>query len=120
MVLFCTVSSGQDKWDLRKIVEYAMTNNINVRQAAVQAEISQLLYKQSKLALYPNAAFNANTGFNNGRNQDPTSFNLITQSYTSAGMQLQTSIDIFNWYSKKIPSLPISGSWKLPGLILKN
>jgi outer membrane protein len=111
MVVFCTFSTAQEKWDLRKIVEFAMTNNITVRQAEVQAEVSQLVYKQSKLALYPNASLNGNTGFNNGRNQDPTSFNLITQSYTSAGLQLQTSIDIFNWYSKKNSIL--ANQWEL-------
>ncbi len=92
---------AQEKWDLRKIVDYAMANNITVKQADVQAGISQLVYKQSKLGLYPSATFSGNSSYNSGRNQDPTSFNLITQSYLSAGMQLQTSVDIFNWYSKK-------------------
>ena len=114
--LLCIIISSatiqaQEKWDLRKIVDYAMANNITVRQAAVQTDISQLLYKQSKLALYPNASFSGNTAFNNGRNQDPTSFNLITQSYLSAGLQLQTSIDIFNWYSKKNSIL--ANQWEL-------
>ena len=96
-----TEVNAQEKWDLRRIVDYAMANNITVKQAEVQAGISQVNYKQSKLGVYPNASFNGNSGYNSGRNQDPTSFNLITQSYLSAGMQLQTSVDIFNWYSKK-------------------
>ncbi|MEO6721139.1 MAG: TolC family protein [Ferruginibacter sp.] len=111
IMMSVTTAKAQEKWDLRKIVEYAMANNITVRQAAVQTDISQLLYKQSKLSLYPNASFSGNTAFNNGRNQDPTSFNLITQSYLSAGMQLQTSVDIFNWYSKKNSIL--ANQWEL-------
>ena len=39
--------------------------------------------------------------YGNGRNQDPTTFSLITQSYLSANMQLQSSADIFNWFSKR-------------------
>ena len=104
-VFFYTTLFCQEKWDLRKIVDYAMANNITVKQADVQASISGLLYNQSRLSLYPAANFSGNTGFNNGRNQDPTSFNLITQSYVSAGMQLQTSVDIFNWFSKKNTAL---------------
>ena len=100
-VIFSITGFCQQKWDLRKIVDYAVANNINIKQAEVQAAISGLLYNQSKLSLYPNASFNGNTSFNNGRNQDPTSFNLITQSYFNAGLQLQTSVDIFNWFSKQ-------------------
>ena len=101
VLVLCNTVTAQEKWDLRKIVDYAMVNNITVKQAAVQVSISGLLYKQSKLSLYPNANFSGNTAYNNGRNQDPTSFNLITQSYVSSGFQLQTSIEIFNWFSKK-------------------
>ncbi|MEO6731575.1 MAG: TolC family protein [Ferruginibacter sp.] len=101
LVIFCNTVSAQEKWDLRKIVDHATANNIAVKQAEVQASISGLIYDQGRLSRYPSVNFNGNTSFNNGRNQDPTSFNLITQSYASAGMQLQTSADIFNWFSKK-------------------
>ena len=101
VVFFSTAAFCQQKWDLRKIVEYAVANNITVKQAEVQSAISGLIYKQSKLSQYPTATFNGNTSVNSGRNQDPTSFNLITKSYFSAGMQLQTSVEIFNWFSKQ-------------------
>ena len=100
--VFSAVSSFcQEKWDLRKVVDYAVANNITIKQADVQASISGLQFKQSKLGLYPNANFTASTSLNSGRNQDPTSFALITQSYLNAGLQLQTSVDIFNWFSKR-------------------
>mgnify|MGYP000099485999 CR=1 FL=1 len=100
--VFSAVSSFcQDKWDLRKVVDYAVANNITIKQADIQASISGLQFKQSKLGLYPNGNFTASTSFNSGRNQDPTSFALITQSYLNAGLQLQTSVDIFNWFSKR-------------------
>ncbi|MEP7144385.1 MAG: TolC family protein [Ferruginibacter sp.] len=101
VIILCNTVNAQEKWDLRKIVDYAMVNNITVKQADVQASISGLTYKQSKLGQFPNASFDGSTSFNNGRNQSPTSFGLVTQSYLSAGLQLQTSVDIFNWFSKK-------------------
>jgi outer membrane protein len=97
----CNTIAAQEKWDLRKIVDYAVANNIGIKQADIQSAVSGLVYKQSKLRQYPNATFNGSTSFNSGRNQDPTSFNLITQSYLNAGLQLQTSADIFNWFSKR-------------------
>lgn len=92
---------AQQKWNLKTIVEYAMANNINVRQSEVQAKISGLTYNQSKLSTIPNANFNGSTSLNSGSNQDPTSFGRITRTYLSAGMQLQSSVDIFNFYSKR-------------------
>ena len=100
IIAFCNSINAQEKWDLRKIVDYAVANNITVKQLEVQSAISGLNYKQSKLSLYPNANFSGSTSFNSGRNQD-ASFNLVTQSYLGASLQLQTSAEIFNWFSKR-------------------
>jgi outer membrane protein len=39
---------AQDKWDLRRAVDYALTNNISVKQQDVQARLERLTYNQSK------------------------------------------------------------------------
>jgi outer membrane protein len=102
IILFTSVNSfAQQKWDLKKIVEYAMTNNINAKINDVQAKQAAISYAQSKLAQYPNASFSANAGINSGNNQDPTTFSRITQTFFTSGMQLQTSADIFNFYAKR-------------------
>jgi outer membrane protein len=100
IIALCNSINAQEKWDLRKIVDYAIANNITVKQLEVQSAISGLNYKQSKLSLYPNANFSGSSSFNSGRNQD-ASFNLVTQSYVGASLQLQTSAEIFNWFSKR-------------------
>ncbi len=92
---------AQEKWNLIKCVEYAMANNITIRQIDLQSKTAELDLNQSKLGQLPNFSFNGGPAFNSGRNQDPTSFSLITQSYVSASMQLQSSADIFNWFSKR-------------------
>lgn len=78
-----------------------MDNNLTVKQTAIQEKFSELTLKQSKLSQYPNLNFTNSSSFNSGRNQNPTSFSLTTQSYFSDNMQLQTSGDIFNFFSKK-------------------
>ncbi|MEO7394948.1 MAG: TolC family protein, partial [Chitinophagaceae bacterium] len=90
-----------DKWDLRKCVEYAMENNISVRQADLQIRFAELEYSQSKLSQYPNANFSTNLGYSAGRNQDPTTFSLITTGYVFNNYSLQASVDLFNWFTKK-------------------
>ena len=107
--------SAQEKWNLKTIVEYAMANNIGVRQSEVEAKITALTYQQSKLSVYPNASFSGNTSINNGNNQDPVTFTRINETYLTSGMQLQTSADIFNFYSKR--NLIAANEWELKAAI---
>ncbi|MBK7882921.1 MAG: TolC family protein [Chitinophagaceae bacterium] len=91
----------QDKWNLKRCVEYAMANNISIKQTGLQATLAELQYKQSKLSQYPDFLFGASGSFNSGRQQNPTSFELVTQNNIIATTQLQSSVDIFNWYRKR-------------------
>lgn len=102
---------AQKKWDLKSCVEHAMLNNISVKQTDIQSKISELTLKQSKLSLFPNANLATNGAFNSGNNQDPTTFTRVTQNYYSAGMQMQSSADIFNFFSKR--NTIASNEWEL-------
>jgi outer membrane protein len=101
LLVFTGTIKAQEKWGLLKCIEHAMANNISVKQVDLQSKIAELTLKQSKYGQLPNLNFNGGPSYNNGRNQDPTTFTLITQSYLSANMQLQSSADIFNWFSKR-------------------
>jgi outer membrane protein len=92
---------AQDKWDLRKCVDYAVEHNISVKQADLQTRFSELVLKQTKLSQYPSLGFNGNLGLSSGRNQNPTTFGLITTSYWSNSYALQTGVELFNWFNKK-------------------
>lgn len=98
---FTIAAFPQEKWDLRKCVDYALANNITVKQADLQIEFAKLDLQQSKLSQYPSANFSGNFGYSSGRNQDPTSFGLITTGYLSNGYSLQSSVDLFSWFTKK-------------------
>lgn len=101
-ILFISGSANaQEKWTLLKCVEYAMTNNISIKQTDLQSKTAGLQLKQSKLGQLPNLNFSGGPSYNSGRNQDPVSYSLITQSYLSANMQIQSSAQIFNWFSKR-------------------
>jgi outer membrane protein len=87
-----------EKWDLRKCVEYAMKNNISVKQADVQARISALQLRQAKLARYPNVSMSSGlVGVALGRSIDQTtnvysSNNSLYQNASASG-----SINVYNW-----------------------
>lgn len=97
IVLLPTVLFAQEKWDLRRCVDYATKNNISVKQADVQARLSALQLQQAKLNRYPTASFSANVGGQFGRSIDPTSNQFITQNFFFNQYQLQGGALIFNW-----------------------
>jgi outer membrane protein len=98
---FTTKSTAQQKWNLQTIVDYAMANNINVKLSDVQAKVAAINYRQSKLSQYPNLNFTVNSAVNSGNQQDPVNFGRINQTQLANSFQLQTSADIFNFYSKR-------------------
>ncbi|HUR11831.1 MAG TPA: TolC family protein [Flavitalea sp.] len=100
-MFLATVASAQEKWDLRRSVEYALQNNISVKQSDVQSRISELTLKQSRLSQFPTLNLGGNVGYSSGRNQDPTTFSLITTGYLSSGFSLQSGVDLFNWFSRR-------------------
>ena len=104
-LIFClftfTTSFAQQKWDLRKCVEYAMENNISVRQADVQSRIAALTYEQSKLSQYPSVNLQNSAGYQFGRSIDPSTNQFTNDKILFANHSLNVNLDLFNWFSKK-------------------
>lgn len=100
LLLFATQLSAQT-WDLKRCVEYAMENNIQVKLSDVQADINDETFRQSKLSRIPIVGVSGSGSLNSGLNQNPVTFNRETQTYFAARMQLESSVDIFNFFSKQ-------------------
>lgn len=88
---------AQEKWDLRRCIGYAMTNNISVKQADVQARIAALQLKQAKLTKWPTASFSGNVGWQYGRSIDPTTNLYTTNNIFFNQFQLQGGAQLYNW-----------------------
>jgi outer membrane protein len=88
----------QDKWDLTRCVQYALANNISVKQADIQARIAKLTLDQSKLSQIPTLTFGAGAGINSGRFQNPTNFTLETQTSLQSNLGLQSNVTVFNGF----------------------
>ena len=93
--------SGQDKWDLRKCVEYALQNNISIKQQDIQVKIDELTYRQSESSRYPNFNFSTNLGLSTGRSIDRSTNQFTTESVLYNQFSLQSNVDVFNWFSKR-------------------
>jgi outer membrane protein len=111
ILLLTSAATAQQKWDLKQCVEYALANNISIKQSEVQEQLAGLQVKQNKLSQYPSVNFSGGTSYSSGRNQDPTTFSLITEGFVSANMQLQSSAQIFNFYSRR--NTILASEWQL-------
>lgn len=101
LLLISFKAFAQEKWDLRKCVEYALANNISVKQADVQARISALQVKLNEAGKYPNIGFSTNAGYNLGRSINPATNAFENNTIFFNGFQLQSNANLFNWFSQK-------------------
>jgi outer membrane protein len=94
-------AQGVEKWDLRRCVDYAMKNNISVRQADITARSSEIALKQSKLAQIPSLTYNLTHGFSFGRTLDRTTNVFISRSAMFQQMSLQSNALLYNFGSQR-------------------
>ena len=98
---FAVTGFGQEKWDLKRCVDYALANNISVQQSKVQERLSELIYFQSKDARWPTANLQGSGGEQFGRSVDPTTNQFTTQAISFINMGLQSGVTLFNFFSIK-------------------
>jgi len=106
LILLCIIiptllTAQSEKWDLRRAVDYAMQNNISVKQSDVQARLAALQSKLAKAASIPNLNFSTNAGFQFGRNIDPTSNQFVNNNVFFQSYNLQSNITLFNFFNIK-------------------
>lgn len=88
-------------WDLRRCADFAVTNNISVRQSVVQQRLSELIYLQSKDSRWPSANLSLSYGMQNGRSIDPTTNQFISQQVGVLNPNIQSGVTLFNFGSVK-------------------
>lgn len=97
---FVLLSSGQvlaqDEWSLDRCISYALENNIQLKQSALQQESARLDKTQSLAQMFPN--LNANTGFNMnfGRNIDPGTNQFVNEQVNSNNFRVGSNVTLFN------------------------
>jgi outer membrane protein len=99
-LLFAAVVSvkAQDTWSLQRSVDYALANNISIKQQDVQKRFAELTFKQSKLAQIPTLNLGFGSTYSSGRNIDPSTNGYITTNYTSTTGGLNAGATLFNWF----------------------
>jgi outer membrane protein len=95
------ISNAQEVWDLRRCVDFAIANNIQVRQNKVQEDIAEVNLNQTNASRLPTLNFQGSTGGQFGRSIDPATNLFTTNAITFINNGLQTNVTLFNWFSLK-------------------
>lgn len=91
------LKAQDDRWDLRRCVEYGFKNNINVRQAEIQAQSSEVNFNQSTLQRIPSLSYGVTHGFSFGRTLDRTTNVYTDRSAMFEQMNISSNVLLFNF-----------------------
>ncbi len=100
-ILIASQLEAQTAWSLRNCIDYALQQNINLQQSALNVRINKLQEQQAKWDQYPNVNGGFSNGYSVGRSIDPTSNQFINQGYYYNGLNLSSNVLLFGWYQKK-------------------
>jgi outer membrane protein len=89
--------SGQGAWSIEDCVNYAMENNIQIKQTVLNTEYNENLLKQAKMGQIPNLNGNAGYNYSWGRILDETTYKFSSnQQINSLNFGVSSSVNLFN------------------------
>jgi outer membrane protein len=91
-----TQAQTDAEWTLERCISFAIENNIQIKQSALQQESARLDKTQALAQMFPN--LNASGGFNMnfGRNIDPGTNAFVNEQVNSNNWRLGSNVTLFN------------------------
>ena len=97
----CAAAFAQNEWTLQKCIEYALKENISLKQSRLNAESSAIDIKTAKAAMFPNLSFS-------------TSQNVINRPYQENSTTVSgTEILLSNNSTSYSGSYGLNAQWVL-------
>jgi len=98
----CLSSIAQKKWTLRECVDYAVENNIELRQQALEVKSAENDLSTSKNSRLPNLSASASQSFGFGRLFDNDTNTYSSNNGTSTSLSASTGVPVFTGF--RIPN----------------
>ena len=96
---------AQKVWTLEECVNYALENNLQIKQSRLQTEVADINLLQSKLNFAPSANASSNLNYSWGRNIDPNTNLYSSNQSMNNNYNLSGRLNLFkgfqNWNSLK-------------------
>ncbi|WP_375578237.1 TolC family protein [Marivirga tractuosa] len=97
--IFLTIGlnlNGQDKWSLQKCVDYALENNLQVKQSSLDVESAEINLFGSKMNNLPSVNGSLGVNTSTGRSIDPFTNTIIDRGINSQNAGLNASLPLFD------------------------
>ncbi|MBU2928913.1 TolC family protein [Winogradskyella psychrotolerans] len=82
-------------WSLDDCLEYALENNITIKDAALNKEQAEVDYSEARSSRLPNLYGTASETFSNGNSIDPITSDYVTDQIYSTNVSLNSSMTLF-------------------------
>lgn len=104
-LIICSTSICQESWTLEKCIEYAINNNLKIKESQLNVDISNASIKQTSFNFVPTLQGYASHGYNWGQRIDPFTNTFATNQVRSNNFYLSSSATLFsglqNYYIKQ-------------------
>lgn len=85
-------------WTLQRAVDYAVQNNLTVRQSALSAQLSEVDLRQSRASRLPNANASGTQVWNYGTSVNPLTFEFQNQTTRANNFSANSQVTIFSGF----------------------
>lgn len=98
ILAFCSLAYSQEvkQWSLQDCIDYALENNISLKQSELQIEILQNNLTQTKWNRLPNLNASASHNYNIGRTIDPFTNTFIDRNIQSNAFSLTSGVTLYS------------------------
>ncbi|MFC2136779.1 TolC family protein [Bacteroidota bacterium] len=99
IIFFIQIFSQEASWSLERCVQYALENNIQIKQQELNAEYNNNKLTQSKYGLLPDLNLGASHGYSFGRALDETTYEFTdNETVRSNNVGIRSSVTLFSGF----------------------
>ena len=91
---------SQEKWDLKKCINYAMENNLEHHIFQLDEEATGVNFLQSKMNMLPGISAETRYGISYGRSTDPNTNDIINTEHFSNSYGLSANVCLFQGFEQ--------------------
>ena len=92
------VLNGQDSWNLKRCILFAIANNIGLKKMEILEELASEDLNQAKRNLLPGLSASSGAGFSFGRSVDPNTNDIINTEFFNNSYDLGASFILFDGF----------------------
>jgi outer membrane protein len=105
-LLFTTFSFGQEVpdsklpevWSLQDCIDYALENNITIKDASLNKNLAEVDYSRAKSSRLPNLFGSASQNYTNGNSIDRITGDYVTSQINNTNVGLSSNMALFQGY----------------------